>query len=80
MRRVLYILKQNDLALIEMIRLQANIVNTEIVLIQDAVSMQPAGLNAFTLAEDTHENSLVPMISYKELILKIFEADAVITW
>ena len=81
MKRILYILKQNDPAVHYIIERQAKEAHVEVVLIQDALSIVLDVLdgNVFDLSE-THEKKDYPSLSYQELIEKIFRADTVITW
>ncbi len=78
MKQILYILKQNDPAALQLIQQQAKEAYVEVVLTQDAVTVNLDG-NVYRLAE-TDKKTDYPLLSYGELIEKIFRADTVITW
>ncbi len=80
MKRILYILKRNNPAPNDFIRHQAKEAHIEIILIQDATSVQLDGMAVFVLADDAKGRTDYPLLSYKEMIEKIFCADTIITW
>jgi hypothetical protein len=80
MKQILYILKRNDPVPPDFIRHQAREAQIEIILIQDATSIKLDGIAVFALADDLKGKVDYPLISYKEMIEKIFNADTVITW
>jgi hypothetical protein len=79
MKRILHILRKNDLLATNIILQQSKEDDIAVVLIQEAILVQLEGVPVFVLTDDLESNDN-RVFSYKDLIEKLFWADSVVTW